>query len=112
MKPLILEYTEQPTMNTLDFSLIEYDENLNLSVEKQTKKPAIEFLNMSTETFTKTYSESSDSDANQISPLMGTKTKTYTSTEASDNDNVYNSVKLLMGTKTLTESVETTDNDK
>lgn len=91
MKPLILQYTEKPLGDNFDNSLIEYDNNLNLSVDKITKRPAVSFLNMGTETFTKTYDEVSDSDADRISYMMGTSTQTHYQTEGSDDDKGYGS---------------------
>ena len=92
MRPLILEYTEKPLDDNFDNSLLEYDNYLNLSVDKITKKPAVSFLNMGTETFTKTYDEVSDSDANRISYMMGTTTQTHYQTEGSDDDKGYGSM--------------------
>ena len=91
MKPLILQYTEKPLIDSFDNSLIEYDDILNLSVDKITKRPAISFLNMGTETFTKTYDELSDSDTDRISYMMGTSTQTHYQTEGSDDDKGYGS---------------------
>ena len=44
MRPLILEFTEKPTLKNLDFSLIEYSHKQNLSVIKDTEMPAIKFV--------------------------------------------------------------------
>jgi len=89
MKPLILQYTEKPLVDSFDNSLIEYDHILNLSVDKITKRPAVSFLNMGTETFTKTYNEVSDSDTDRINYMMGTSTQTHYQTEGSDDDKGY-----------------------
>ena len=85
MKPLILEYKEQASLENLDHSLIEYDETLNLSINKSTRTPAIEQANLETETFTKANCEVSDTDKDMVSILMSTTTLTR-STETSDTD--------------------------
>lgn len=91
MKPLTFEFLERPTETAFDYFDIEYDNELNLSVDKNTKLPAIESINMQTETFTKSGGESSDSDADF---RMDTATRTYTQMESTDSDaNIQNSVK-------------------
>lgn len=115
MRPLILEFTEKPTLKNLDFSLIEYSRKQNLSVVKGTEMPAINFVSMETETFTKTTGEPSDSDNDyklNLRQVLDTSTDTFTSTEPSDSDNDLKRLKLLMDTQTVTESVEGTDSDK
>lgn len=112
MKPFIFEFKESPNEEAKDYSLIEYDDNLNLSVNKMTRQPAIVELSLETETFTKTQGESADSDRNGLSMLMDTETRTFTHSEASDSDRDRNMLQNLMGTTTLTESTETTDQDK
>jgi hypothetical protein len=104
MRPLILEFAETPEIKNLDYSLIEYSNKQNLSVIKNTEIPAITYVNMDTETFTKTFNEPSDSDNDVRYKLMGLLD---TSTE-----NNYSSLKMLMDTQTITESVEPTDSDK
>jgi hypothetical protein len=111
MRPLILEFKEKPTGEDLDYSLIEYDHTLNLSVNKLTRLPAIESLNLETETFTKTQGEGSDTDKSGLSLLMDTETRTFTHSEASDSDRDRMALQSLMETSTLTESSETTDQD-
>lgn len=112
MKPLIFEFKENPIGETQDYSVIEYDDMLNLSVNKLTGQPAIETINLETETFTKTNGESADSDRDGLSMIMDTETRTYTYSEASDSDKDRNALLTLMDTTTLTESSETTDQDK
>ena len=115
MRPLILEFAETPKYIDFDYSLIEYSEKNNLSVLKGTEIPVISYVNMGTETFTKTMGEVSDSDndiRNNLKLLMGTETRTFTSTEPSDSDRDRQSLKLLMGTETITESIEPTDSDR
>lgn len=86
MRPLIFEFAEQPSEKGMDFSVIEYDNNLNLSTVKTSGLPAIECLDMQTETFTKTQYESSDSDRDNLRFLMDTETRTFTQQESSDSD--------------------------
>jgi hypothetical protein len=49
MKPLILEFTESPKIQNIDYSLIEYSKEKNLSVLKNTDIPAISYVSMDTE---------------------------------------------------------------
>lgn len=113
MKPLILQYLEKPVRGNFNASLLEYDEKLNLTIDKKTRKPAISYLNLETETFTKTFSEESDSDRdNNMAIYMGTVTQTFTQLEGSDDDNDLRMIKQMMSTRTITESVETADSDK
>lgn len=115
MRPLILEFKEKPKNIDVDYSIIEYSENLNLSTIKGSNKPAISAVNMATETFTKTGGEPSDSDNNYtfgLRKLLDTRTDTFTSTEESDSDNNFNSLQKLLSTQTVTESVEPTDSDR
>lgn len=112
MKPLILEYLETPEKSVHSNNLVEYDESLNLSVDIKTKKAAISFLNMTTETFTKTFSEVSDSDKDLTGVHMGTLTQTHQQLEGSDSDNDLRSLQSFMSTRTLTESQEESDSDK
>lgn len=112
MRPLIFEFKDNPTGEAQDYSLIEYDNTLNLSVNKLTGQPAIGTVNLETETFTKTQGEGADSDRNGLSMLMDTETRTFTHSEASDSDKDRMALQNLMDTTTLTESSETTDQDK
>lgn len=112
MRPLIFEFKETPIGESHDYSLIEYDHTLNLSVSKMTGLPAIEMANLETETFTKTQGEGADSDKSGLSMLMDTETRTYTHSEASDSDRDRMALQNLMATTTLTESSETVDQDK
>lgn len=136
MNPLAFQFKETPTGVDLDFSLIEYDDQLNLSVNKITRHPAIDSISMDTETFTKADGEDADTDNNGISMLadtetftraegettdtdqngmknlMDTETRTFTSTEQSDSDKDSMTMQTLMDTSTLTESTESTDQDK
>jgi hypothetical protein len=112
MKPFIFQFKEQPTAENADYSLLQYDDTLNLSIDKATGKPAISALDLSTETFTKTQGEDSDSEQSHITKLMGTESITLVSTEASDSDHDRLSMKMFMGTQTETRThVEGTDSD-
>ncbi len=112
MRPLAFQFKETPTGVDLDFSLIEYDDQLNLSVNKKTGHPAIDSISMDTETVTKAGAETSDTDQNGMKNLMDTETRTFTSTEQSDSDRDRMTMQALMDTSTLTESTESTDQDK
>lgn len=89
MNPLILQYTEKSNADNFDFSKIEYNSKLNLTVDRKTGLPAIDYLNMSTETFTKTHNESSDCDSENLGLMMGTLTHTSYELESSDDDSSF-----------------------
>jgi hypothetical protein len=115
MKPLILEFAEEPNITDIDYSLVEYSELQHLSVVKDTNIAAIKTVSMETETFTKTVGEPSDSDndlRSNLKRLLDTGTETLSGTEPSDSDDNYSMMKVLMDTQTITESVEPTDADK
>ncbi|HYV90913.1 MAG TPA: hypothetical protein VE978_03985 [Chitinophagales bacterium] len=115
MKPFAFQFKEIPTKENLDYSLIEYDEQFNLSVIKTTRQPAIDTLTMDTETFTKAQGESSDSDDDGIRILMDTTTATYSppvGKEDSDSDSERGNIQSLMDTTTITESREDVDQDR
>lgn len=112
MNPLILEYTERSKGENFDFSKIEYNSELNLTVDKKTGHPAIDYLNLSTETHTRTYDESSDSDG-AINIMMGTLTKTSYQIEGTDDDASFSAVKAMMETTTVTlVNQEVSDSDR
>jgi len=112
MKPFILNFKEIPTGEGLDYTTIDYDEKLNLSICKKTKLPAISFLDMATETSTRTQGESSDSDKSYMNKLLDTATKTLSGGEESDSDRETKKLLNLVDTTTITESSESTDKDK
>ena len=137
MRPFTLQFKETPDKVELDYSLIEYDETLSLSINKKTQLPAVEVLCTDTMTGTRASREVSDSDNSlinelldtttmtkatgegvidnddsMVNQLMDTATKTFTSTESSDTDQQKNSIGDLIDTTTLTESRESTDQDK
>lgn len=112
MNPLILQYTEKSNADNFDFSKIEYSSKLNLTIDKKTGLPAIEYLNMSTQTGTKTHTETSDCDSENMGLMMGTLTHTSYELEGSDDDASFNAIKSIMGTSSFTfVSQEATDND-
>jgi hypothetical protein len=112
MKALILQYSEKSSNEDFDFSKIKYDSKLNLTIDVNTGLPAIEYLNLSTETHTRINSETSDSDYDNMNLMMGTLTKTSYQIEGSDDDASFSTVKSMMGTKTITlVNQETSDND-
>ncbi|KQC00388.1 hypothetical protein [Pedobacter sp. Hv1] len=112
MKPFIFQFKEQPTVESADYSQLQYDKILNLSIDKQTGMPAICALDLSTETFTKTQGEDSDTEQTYVSRLMGTESITLVDLEASDADPDRFSMSMLMGTETETRQyVEGADSD-
>ncbi|HXC03375.1 MAG TPA: hypothetical protein VNZ86_01410 [Bacteroidia bacterium] len=115
MNPLSFQFRETPTAQELDYSIIEYSDRLNLSVDKKTGKPAIDILMLDTQTYTKSGWEDSDSDDSGVRMLLDTTTQTYSTPlgkEDSDNDNHRISLQALLDTTTITESREDIDQDK
>jgi hypothetical protein len=111
----LLEFAEMPTGDPVDASLIEYDKELNLSVIKGTKTPALHAVQQATETFTKSSGEGTDSDRDTrkiLSPMMITSTQTHAHQETSDSDKDKQRLSSLVATRTLTESSEAADSDK
>lgn len=122
MKPLILEYAEKANGKPLDFSMVEYSYEQNLTVLKNSNVPAVKFMPLDTTTFTKADGEASDTDAqpmslvNELKSLLDTTTQTKTFSEASDSDASYMSMvtdlKILLDTATKTfTSTEVSDSD-
>lgn len=115
MKPLILDFAENPELIDLDTSILEYSEELNLTVLKSTKEVAIEKVYLETETFTKSFGEGSDTDQdNDLAHLMETSTKTAVENEDSDTDqSLYPHLTHLLESTTFTfTNFEETDTDK
>jgi len=109
MKPFAFSFLQTPVAPAVDFSLIEYDDQLNLNVDKATRQPAVEYLKEGTETFTR-QNETADSDNNTIQTLVGTETCTKVQGESSDDD--FTGVKMLMETETITfVDAEASDSD-
>ena len=111
MKPLIFEFIEYPEAEKLDYTLIEYNHDLHLSVHTETGKPAIDVVNMDTELFTKTQGEQTESDRTKYSSLLDTETQTRTYNEVSDDDKDRFKLQMLLDTTTMTLSTEGTDQD-
>jgi hypothetical protein len=115
MKPLILNYLEEPKGSILSFDDVIYSKELNLTVFKDTHEPAIKHARMATETFTRTLTEESDSDRDRLkfaTSILDTSTGTFVSTETSDSDNDRQKLLDLLDTTTLTESLEDSDTDR
>jgi hypothetical protein len=111
MKPLILEFQESPTGESHDYSMIEYDDVLNLNVDKNTGLPAIDSISMETETFTKADGEGADSDRNGFNSFLITETGTKDDSEDTDSDkNGFNSI-MVTETGTFA-SLEGSDSDR
>lgn len=62
MEPLILKFKELAILDDLNSLNVEYSEELNLSVIKQSGQPAVTHMNLGTETFTRSQGEGSDAD--------------------------------------------------
>lgn len=118
MRPLILEYVEKVNGKSLDYSLVEYSKEQNLSVLKNTNTPAVKFMPLDTDIITKAEgTDRSDPDTpmslyQELKMLLDTSTQTLTNTEISDSDNQIKSLSSLLDTQTITESVENSDSDK
>ena len=111
MKPLILEFQELPTGKSHDYSMIEYNDELNLNIDRNTGLPAIDSLSMETETFTKADGEGADTDRNGFNSLLITETGTKDDGEDSDSDK--NGFDAMMVTETGTyASLEGSDSDR
>ncbi|WP_313157061.1 hypothetical protein [Sphingobacterium multivorum] len=113
MKPFIFQFSERGVEEGYDLDLIEYNKELNLNIEKESGFPAIKVLDLSTETFTKTENEVSDSDNNYLNRILETETLTAINNEDSDSDNNnYRKIKQLMETTTATRDfTEVSDTD-
>ena len=113
MKALILNYKEkiEDKGNSVELENYEYDEGLNLTIQKKSKLPLVHYEESinSTITFSKTGAEQSDKD-HAINPLLATSSKTDTQKEVSDPDP--SRFNALLATNTFTENgKEVTDKD-
>jgi hypothetical protein len=112
MKPFSFAFREYPQDEPCNLSTLEYSNDLNLNIDTLTGRPAIESLNMSTETFTKSQGEGSDSDKNGLNIMMETQTRTFTQSERPDNDANRFHGQLLMETATARSTMlESSDAD-
>jgi hypothetical protein len=112
MNSLILKYAEQPQEINVNELNIEYSDVQNLTIIKNTEKPAINCLGLETQTITRSSTEPTDSDNDMSSQLLQTNTVTDISTEPSDADKDYEAIRTIMQTQTVTESCEPTDSDR
>lgn len=115
MRPLTFQFKEKPAAgDDFDYSLIEYDEKLNLSLNRATGRPAIDEVHLGTDTYTRVTGEGTDSDytnSGNIGMLMATETATKTSGEGVDSDR--SASPMMLGTATTTMvGAEGTDTDK
>lgn len=115
MSYFLLQFAECSENEHIDTSIVEYDETQHLNVIKGTNVPAVNYINLATETFTKTTGEGADSDRDvyqNLSLLMATETHTRMHQEATDSDQGFRNLQYLVDTRTLTESSEALDSDK
>jgi hypothetical protein len=113
MRPLTFQFKEKPVAcGDFDCSLIEYDEKLNLTVNRATGRPAIDEAHLGTDTYTRVTGEGTDSDytVGSVGMLMATETATKTSGEGVDSDRSVPA--MLLGTATTMVGAEGTDADK
>lgn len=119
MRPFIYQFLEEPSnFIAKDENLLEYSNDLNLSVLKGTNHPAIQLHQIGTSTFTKAEQEGSDSDINRgVKAVLNhviTHTFTRNQVESGDSDfnETVNRVRALTETRTATfVSKETSDSD-
>lgn len=107
MLPLILAYAEEPALsNAAGPDQLVYSPELNLTVLRATREPAIAVGYLETETLTKTMFETSDTDRTAEPTdhrrLLDTATETRTRTEVSDTDAGYHPLRTLLDTATFT----------
>jgi len=117
MLPLLLAYAEEPVFTDFDAAdeLI-YCPRQNLTVLRATDEPAILVGSLETETFTKTFYETTDTDRSSDPTSrwhLATATDTRTRQEGSDTDaQGQPGIRGLLATATMTlVQQETTDTD-
>lgn len=99
MKPLILDFAEEPRKVDIDYSHIEYSEQLNLTIFKDTGEPAICEFALDTSTFnegeglpadrdpdTRSINNGKKKDIDDLRILFETRTVTHVQRETSDSD--------------------------
>lgn len=112
MKPITFQYLELCTEDGFNDSVLYYDEDLNLSVDRKTGLPAFDVLSMDTSTGTKDYVEVSDADDTLKASYMDTATRTNTQMESTDLDNNVHHLIQMMDTSTATRTYdEAADSD-
>lgn len=112
MKPLLYHFKEHPSIDNTEDAPVEYNHVLNLTVLKGTDIPVVNFSSCDTETFTKASMEGSDSDNDFKSYVFDTSTHTRSNKEGVDSDNETMKIARLIDTTTLTETQETSDQDR
>src|SRR5690349_13735446 len=116
MSYFLLEFAETTKGDAIEPSMVEYDRELNLTVLKGTKTPALQASSLATETQTKISNEASDSDRDarhNLTELMSTSTQTRKLQEPSDSDKDLRQLTSLMSTSTQTYvKQEASDSDK
>lgn len=114
MKPLIFEFLEKRNEENYDFSMIGYDNNLNLNIDRKTGKPAINSLMLSTRTITNVCKEDSDSDKNDenLKILMYTQTRTVTDVYREDSDSDKNDGNIVFLMETMTKIATSKNSDR
>lgn len=113
MKVMILNYKEEIKEKdySIDLDNFEYDQQLNLTIQKNSKIPLVHYTEIinSTTTFSKANLEQTDKDS-AMNPILSTMTKTDTQKEVTDPDP--SRFNALLATSTYTEAKEVTDKDK
>ncbi|MFC5626180.1 hypothetical protein [Algoriphagus winogradskyi] len=115
MKPLILNFAENNGKEDLDYSIIEYSKNQNLSVLKGTNIPAISQVNLGTQTNTRVSGEGTDSDFDRhhrLNSILHTSTKSLSNSEITDSDFDLGKLINLLDTNTNTKTIESSDSDR
>ncbi|SDQ89895.1 hypothetical protein [Flagellimonas zhangzhouensis] len=112
MRPITFNFLEKPEEIGLDEPILSYDEELNLSIDKNSGLPAFDVLSMDTSTGTKDYVEVSDTDDTLNLSYMDTATRTNTQMESTDLDNNVHYLIQMMDTSTATRTYdEAADSD-
>lgn len=114
MNPLFLQFKELPKeRESVDFSQVEYDAKLNLSVNKTTGRPAVDEIRLATETYTRVTGEGTDSDRDAVSVAVLMATETFTKSGEGVDSDPHGRIGLMMETATTTMvDLEGTDSDK
>jgi len=85
MSPLILKFKEDAHLPDINFDHVVYDDQLNLNVDRERRRPIVATTSLITSTGTKTWDEGTDQDKEQSRLLMITATGTLTALETSDS---------------------------
>jgi len=96
----------------VDTTILEYDNKLQLSVMKDSRIPAFDSLNLSTQTFTKANGEETDPDPMGTFGSLHTQTYSATNSEITDSDFDKPPLSNALVTSTFTrQQIEGSDND-